>query len=96
MIDFLKEKYRPFTAIAKEAVRRGIIKSNEVDHFYWVFTVVNHGIHIFEGEFYPSDQTQTGRNRWEWKLRGDMSKEKMMRKIDDYVRRNFKTPLYSR
>ena len=96
MIDFLKEKYRPFTAIAREAVRRGIIKESEVDRFYWVFTVVNRGIHIFEGEFYPSDQTPTGRDRWEWKLAGDISKEKLMKRIDGYVRTNFRTPLYSR
>ena len=96
MIDFLEEKHRPFTAIAKEAVRLGIIRSSEVDHFYWIFTIVQHGIHIFEGIFYPYDQTSTGRDRWEWKLPDNMTEEKMMQRINEYVRMHFKTPLYRR
>ncbi|MEM3629266.1 MAG: hypothetical protein QXU46_04190 [Candidatus Bathyarchaeia archaeon] len=96
MIDFLKEKYRPFTEIAREAVRRGIIKQSEVSRFYNCFSVCVSRIGVFKGEFFPSDQTPTGRDRWEWKLAEDITREKFLEKINSYVRNNFKTPLYSR
>lgn len=96
MIDFLKEEYRPFTEIAREAVRRGIIQQSEVNRFYHCFSVCVSRIGGFKGEFFPSDQTPTGRDRWEWKLAEDITKEKFLEKINSYVRDNFATPLYSR
>ena len=96
MIDFLKVKYRPFTEIAREAVRRGIIKRSEVDSFYHFFKRAEDSMYIFEREFYPYDQTPTGRSRWEWKLPEDVTKEKFMNRVNEYVKRHFKTPLYAR
>ena len=96
MIDFLREKYRPFTEIAREAVRRGIIKRSEVDRFYHFFKSAEDSMHIFEREFYPYDQTDTGRSRWEWKLPEDMTEERFMNRVNEYVKNNFKTPLYAR
>lgn len=96
MIDFLKEKYRPFTEIAREAVRRSVIERSEVDRFYHFFKSAEDSMYIFEREFYPSDQTPTGRDRWEWKLPENMTEGEFLRRVNDYVRKNFKTPLYSR
>lgn len=92
MLDFLKEKYRPFTAIAREAIKRGIIKRS-ADSFYHIFTSVVHHVGIFEGQFYPDDQTPTGKSRWEWKLPENITRKEFMRIIHDYVRRHFRTPL---
>ena len=69
MIDFLKEKYRPFTAIAREAVRRGIIQESEIDRLYQCFTVCVRSIDIFEREFFPFGQTATGRDKWAFGFR---------------------------
>ncbi len=94
MIDFLKEKYRPFTAIAREAVRRGIIQESEIDRLCQCFTVCVRNIHIFEKEFFPFGQTTTGRDKWAWTLSRNMTKEKFLKKVNRYVQRRFKTPLY--
>ena len=93
MLDFLKEKYRPFTAIAREAVKRGIIEHDEIDSFYRIFTIVVHAIGVFEGAFFPSDQTPTGKDRWEWRTSDDMTEQEFMNIINNYVSDHFKKPL---
>jgi len=40
MLDFMKVKYLPFSKIAREAVGRGIIKSEDIDSLYGSFTRV--------------------------------------------------------
>lgn len=92
MVDFLKTEYRPFTAIAREAVRLGIIKQEETSRLYSCFSICTGRIGAFYGQFYPSDQTPTGRNRWEWKLKEEVTKESFLKEITEYIRRNFKTP----
>lgn len=93
MIDFLKEELRPFAAIAKEAVRRGIIREDQVQRFYYCFSGCTPVFGMFEGVFVPYDQSPTGRDRWEWKLRHNTTRQSFMKEINGYVKTNFKTPL---
>ena len=83
MIDFLKTEYRAFSAIAREAVRRGIIKQDETSRLYSCFSVCTNRIGGFEGQFYPSDQTPTGRNRWQWKLKQEVTRESFLKEISE-------------
>lgn len=93
MVDFLKEEYRPFTAIAIEAVRRGIIKQSEVNKYYHIFTVCVDRIDVFDSMYFPEDQTSTGRARYEWKLKKEVTENIFIERVRNYVRQNFKTPL---
>lgn len=92
MTDFLKSEYRPFTAIANEAVRRGIIKEENKSRLYDCFTACTRRIDVFDGSFYPSDQTPTGKSRWEWRLKPNITKESFEKEVKDYIREHFKTP----
>jgi len=92
MVDFLKGKYKPFTEIAGEAVRSGIIKQEEISTLYTCFTVCVGRVGGFEGVFFPDDQTPTGRARWEWRLKEDMTKESFQKAVDEYIKKHFKTP----
>jgi hypothetical protein len=94
MIDFLKEKYRPFTSIAREAVRRGTIQESEIERLYQCFTVCVCSINIFEREFFPFGQTATEPEKWAWTLPNNITREKFLKKVNRYVQRKFKTPLY--
>ena len=98
MVDFLKLDYHPFTAISEEAVKRKIIKHGEASRLYSCFSVCAGRIDAFEGQFYPSDQTPTGRERWEWKLKDEITREIFLEKIKTYAKLNFKlnfkTPLF--
>jgi len=96
ILDFLKEKYRPFTAVAKEAVKRGIIKAGKENSLYDSFTRVNKRVGLFEGIFLPSDQSPTGRSRWEWKVTKDMTEKEFLRRINEYNDKNFKKGLYEK
>jgi hypothetical protein len=89
MVDFLRIEYRPFTAIAGEAVRRRIIKKGETNRLYSCFSVCTERIAVFEGRFFPSDQTPTGRDRWEWKLKTDITKELFLEKVEAYTKTHF-------
>lgn len=93
MIDFLKEKKRPFTAIAREAVNRGIFKQTEVNHFYHIFMVCVDCINLFDFRYCPEDQSPTGRAKYEWKLKDGVTQEIFIEKVNEYVKINFKTPL---
>jgi hypothetical protein len=99
MVDFLRLEYHPFTAISKEAVKRKIIKPDEANRFYSCFSVCVGIIDAFEGQFYPSDQTPTGRDRWEWKLKDGITREIFLEKVKAYAKLNFKlnfkTPSFS-
>jgi hypothetical protein len=96
MTDFLAGEYHPFVAIAKEAVRRKIIKSNEVKRMYSCFRVCNGPIDVFDKHFSPSDQTRTGHDRWEWKLKEGVTKEIFLEKVKNYKGYYFNTPMFSR
>ena len=96
MADFLALEYHPFAAIAKEAVRRKIIKSKEVNKMYSCFTVCNGAIDVFDKYFSPGDQTPTGRDRWEWKLKEGVTKEVFLEKVKNYKGYYFSTPMFSR
>jgi hypothetical protein len=90
MVDFLKGEIRPFTAIAREAVRRGIIKKDETSKLS-CFTVCVGRVGDFMGVFFPGDQTPTQRDRWEWKLKADVTKESFRKEIYAYIKKHFKT-----
>ena len=47
-------------------------------------------IDAFEGQFYPSDQTPTGHDRWEWKLKDGITREIFLEKVKAYAKLNFK------
>ena len=93
MVDFLRLEYHPFTSISREAVKRKIIKSDEANRLYSCFSICVGRIAIFDGHFYPSDQTSTGRDRWEWKLKEEVTKDIFLERVKDYAKHNFKTPL---
>ncbi len=91
MVDFLKEKYRPFTQIAREAINRGIITEDKTNRLYQCFSVCVSVVGSFDAHFVPSDQSPTGRDRYEWKLKNNVTKESFLKGINDYIRANFKT-----
>lgn len=93
IIDFTKQKLLPFAAIAREAVRKRIIAQSETASLYHSFTRVNKYVQLFEGQFFPADQTPTGKSRWEWKTPRDMTATEFLGRIEDYAKKNFKTPL---
>ena len=93
MVDFLKQEYYPFTAIAREAVRRGYIKQDEVNHYYHIFSTCVSCFDFFDNMYFPEDQTPTGRARYEWKLKPEITQSIFVQKVNDYVGKNFKTPL---
>ncbi len=94
LLDFLKQDYRPFTAISREAVRRGIIKQSEVNHFYHIFTTcIEVVMDLFDNMYFPEDQTPTGKARYEWKLKDGVTEKVFIERINKYVAQNFKTPL---
>ena len=99
MVDFLRLEYHPFAAISREAVKRKIIKSDEANRLYSCFSVCVGIIDVFEGQFYHSDQTPTGRDRWEWKLKDGITREIFLEKVKAYTKLNFKlnfkTPSFS-
>jgi len=90
MVDFLRLEYHPFAAISREAVKRKIIKSDEVNRLYQCFSACVSVIDVFNGEFYPSDQTPTGRDRYEWKLKEGITKEIFLESVKAYANQNFK------
>jgi hypothetical protein len=96
MADFLAAEYHPFVAIAKEAVRRETIKSSEVNRMYSCFRVCNGPIDVFDKRFSSSDQTPTGHDRWEWKLKEGVTKEVFLEKVRNYKGYYFNTPMFSR
>jgi len=96
MLDFLKEKYRPFTEIAKEAIKRGIIESGKENSLYDSFTRVNKYVGLFESLYFPSDQSPTGRSRYEWIVTKDMTEKEFLRRINEYNDKNFKKGLYQK
>ena len=93
MTDFLKQEYHPFTAISREAVKLGIVKQNEVNKFYHIFTVSVDVIDLFKRRYVPEDQTSTGRARNEWKLKDEVTENVFIERVRNYVSQNFKTPL---
>ena len=99
MVDFLRVEYRPFTTISKEAIKRKIIKPDEANRLYSCFSVCVGVIDAFEGRFFPGDQTPTGHDRWEWKLKDGITREIFLEKVRAYgkvnFKLNFKTPLFS-
>jgi len=46
---------------------------------------------LFEGRFIPSDQSPTHLDRWEYKIPKNITKEDFIKRIEDYVKKNFKT-----
>jgi len=96
MVDFLALGYHPFAVIAKEAVKRKIIKANEVNRMYSCFSVCTGRVDVFDRQFVSSDQTPTSRDRWEWKLKEGITKQIFLEKIKDCARYYFKEPLFSR
>ena len=96
MADFLAAEYRPFVAIAKEAVRRKIIKSSEVNRMYSCFRVCSVPIDVFDKHLSPNDQTPTGHDRWEWKLKEGVTKEVFLEKAKNYKEYYFNMPMFSR
>ena len=99
MVDFLRIEYHPLTTISKEAVKRKIIKPDEANRLYLCFSVCVVIIDVFEGQFYLGDQTPTGRDRWEWKLKDGITREIFLEKVKAYAKQNFelnfKTPSFS-
>jgi len=95
MIEFLKEELHPISQIIKEAVRRSIIRENERNSLFVSFKRVNNRINLFEGAFFPSDQSPSGMDRWEYKLE-DITREEFIRRIEEYNKTHFKTSLSRR
>ncbi len=65
MVEFLKPRYIPFTAIAREAVNRNIMPRGNEGRLYYSFTAIVHRLGIFEKMFIPYDQSPTKHDRWE-------------------------------
>lgn len=94
MLDFLKGDFHGISEITRESVRRGIIREDERDSLFVTFKRINNRINMFEATFYPSDQSYTGRDRYEFRLM-NLTPDDFRCRIEEYNSRHFKSPLQS-
>ena len=90
MLDFLRGDLKPFSAIAKEAVKRKIINKSEVNSLYNSFVRVDKRVKLFEGKFFPDDQSPSRMDRWEYRVPSKMREEDFRKEIIVYANANFK------
>ena len=95
MLDYFKGELKPAAHILTEAARREIIKPEEKNTMFQLFKKVAHNVQLFEYALFPSDQTDTGKWHYEYKIPDDMTEREFFKRIITYEMDHFKTELDS-
>ena len=94
LVNYMNKRFLPFSLIIKEVFKEGIIEEKDRDNLFVAFSRVTMHIGLFENRFLPSDQSYTGRDRWEYKLKSGITKDKFEEKLIKYAEKHFKVKVF--